>query len=74
MEWNRKQIQAAAGILAVASVAATTAVGLYTVGKSISVLRKISKALDIYINEHKYNPHYSNDLYEDWDDEDVITF
>ena len=74
MEWNRKQFQAAAGILAVSSVAATTAVVLYTVGKSISVLRKISKALDIYINEHQYNPHYSNDLYEDWDDEDVITF
>ena len=53
MEWNRKQIQAAAGILAVSSVAATTAVVLYTVGKSISVLRKIEKISGVYAKAEK---------------------
>lgn len=44
-------------ILAGVSLAAKTisaVMGIYMMGKSISVLRKMGKALDLYIEEHQY--------------------
>lgn len=76
MELNKKQVQATIGIVTLASAAATAAVGLYVVGKSISVLRKMDKALEIYIKEHKDIVHISSDPCEEWidDDEEELKF
>lgn len=57
MDENNRNLKKAEAIIAGVSLAAaavSTVTSIYIVGKSISVLRKMGKALDLYIEEHKY--------------------
>ncbi len=76
-QWNQEKKKNFSIVAACVMVASAVTICAVVCAKSVSVLFKLSKALDIYIKEHKLSLEQNQrleHLYHECEDEEEISF